>query len=355
MVSKRIQKKEADVVIVGSGPAGIIAARELARRGADVAVLERHATPGKKACAGGLTSKAWLLAGVDPKRSSSRAERFSRVLVHTKLGSVPVTSDGSSPMLITFDRKQWIERRLEELRDLGVRIYLGQRLRGIDGKAALTSSGPLGFGVLIGADGAASRVRRLIGLGTRLALKTLQMRVTRNALRHTDVDPDLPHVWFNPSRFGSGYAWAFPFGDEVRVGCGISNQVDERVHLRTEFPRWLGSLGIDPSKFRLEAGSINCDYQGHRFDNVYLVGDAAGLASPLTGEGIAQALVSGEEVAKEICDSAYRSPQIPLLAVQHRRTHDILTLPGVAWLYQAAPLLLKIPYTRAAVVQKYML
>ena len=83
--------------------------------------------------------------------------------------------------------------------------------------------------------------------------------------------------------------------------------------------------------------------------------DAAGLASPVTGEGIAQALISGAEVAREITEPGYRSGKIATLAARHRRTHDTLAQPLVCRaLYGLSPWLLGLKAVRERTLARYV-
>jgi geranylgeranyl reductase len=70
--------------------------------------------------------------------------------------------------------------------------------------------------------------------------------------------------------------------------------------LRENFHNWLAAKGIDISQARYRSAPINYDCRGLQFGNIFLVGEAGGFASGLTGEGIYQALVTGEEAAKII-------------------------------------------------------
>ncbi len=76
--------------------------------------------------------------------------------------------------------------------------------------------------------------------------------------------------------------------------------------LRENFHTWLSLQGIDTGDAVLESSPISYDYRGSRFGNIFLVGEAAGLGSGLSGEGINQALVSGQEVARMIMDPTYK-------------------------------------------------
>jgi flavin-dependent dehydrogenase len=79
-------------------------------------------------------------------------------------------------------------------------------------------------------------------------------------------------------------------------------------------------------KTRFEAARINIDYKGFVFGNRFLAGDAAGFASGLTGEGIYQALLSGEEIAKGILNSDYRYPGIKHILKIKNRQESILRI-----------------------------
>lgn len=343
-----------DALVVGCGPAGIAAARSLAERGARVVLVDRSLGPGGKACGGGLTRRAWPLARIDAARPLRGAETFARIRVRTALGEVALASEGA-PLLVTIDRLSWAADEIAALKDLGVDVRLGERLVGIRGHTALLLGGPLGFGALVGADGAGSRVRRLLGLPRGLVVRAWQVRLPRGTRFSTAVTTDAPTIWFAPLHVGGGYAWAFPCQEEVRLGMGASERMVEAGALKREFLRWLAELGVDLGGRRLQCGSIACGYAGHRFGRIFLAGDAAGLASPMTGEGICQALLSGAEVAREIAEPGYRSAVIGELAVRHRRTHDALAAPVIRLLSAAAPLLLRIPAIRQETLDRYVL
>ena len=152
----------------------------------------------------------------------------------------------------------------------------------------------------------------------------------------------------------NGYAWIFPFDDELRLGLSIPKRSTTTISPKRVFLRWLSRFPLGPESLTLESGTINCAYMGHRFGRIALAGDAAGLASPVTGEGIAQALVSGTEVAREIIDPTYRSAEIPKLARRHRRAAHTLALWGVDRLMTLAPLILRAPPIRRSTMERFI-
>jgi geranylgeranyl reductase len=341
-----------DVLVVGAGPAGIAAARELIGSGARVTLIDRHATPGGKPCGGGLTREAFELCGIDPA-SPRRSERaFDRLRVRGPTGRIELSHD--RPLIVMVDRPSWTARELDALGAAGCEVRLGERLVDLGSGFATTSQGRIGFEFLVGADGSASRVRRLLGLERGPAMRAWQLRVDPSAPALAAIGADRPSVWFDPARFGSGYGWLFPAAGEVRVGCGAPLGALGSGRLKAGFRSWLGELGLAAVGGRAQCATIACGYLGHRFGPVRLAGDAAGLASPVTGEGIAQALISGREVAREILDPAYRSDVIPRLAARHRRTHDTLAHPRIGKaLLGLAPLLLRLPGIRRAALRRF--
>ena len=112
-------------------------------------------------------------------------------------------------------------------------------------------------------------------------------------------------VWYtNPKKLGSGYAWLFPHAGFASIGIGALGSTVYIKNLISELNIFLDKVGL-PLTPKLEGATINCDYRGYKFDNFYLVGEAAGLVNIL-GEGIYPALLSGEEIAKTILDRNYQ-------------------------------------------------
>jgi len=339
-----------DVCVVGAGPAGLAAATALARGGARVVLLDRHPEPGTKACGGGITREGWGAAGLDAWEGSAGTRAFSSMEVCSRLGRAIV--DAGDAFVKVVDRVAWQGWLIRVAREAGCDVRLGERLLGFDNGRAQTDLGTIACGVIVGADGASSRVRRLLGLapGERVLARQVTVPPERAGSRPAD---DLPRVFFEPDLFGAGYGWSFPAPDGVRLGCGAPASGRSAGELRGSFHRWLGSLGVSREGLRERAGSIGCGYAGHRFGRVLLAGDAAGLASPVTGEGISQALESGAEVAREILEPGYRSGIIPALARRHRRTGELLAGPLGAPLFLAAGPLLRVPALRLEAVARY--
>ena len=112
----------------------------------------------------------------------------------------------------------------------------------------------------------------------------------------------------------------------MAVGCCCDPRIMDVQKLKTGFHAWLREKGIDPGDRSLEAYPIACDYRGVKFGHVFLAGEAAGMASAFTGEGIYQSLVSGQEVARMILDPAYDPVQLKEVLRYNRILERVLQL-----------------------------
>lgn len=310
-------------------------------------LLDRHARPGGKACGGGVTREGWALGGL----GGGGQYAFALLEVRSPLGSRVI--DAGVPFVEIVDRIAWQGRLIEEASAAGCEVRLGERLLGFEDGIARMETETVRADFLVGADGAASRVRRRLGIPSGAKVIAMQVTLSRDAAERAGLPPDRPAVFFDPARFESGYGWSFPAPDGIRLGCGAPSSAIGPGRLREAFRRWLADLGVAARRAEEAAGTIGCGYVGHRFGRVRLAGDAAGLASPVTGEGIGQALVSGAEVAREILEDGYRSEIIPALAKRHRRTAGVLATLVGSMLFRLAPAILSIPSVRVEAVRRY--
>jgi flavin-dependent dehydrogenase len=121
---------------------------------------------------------------------------------------------------------------------------------------------------------------------------------------------------------GGGYFWVFPHQDYTSVGAVAAKHVVRPATLRAYLAWCLEGLGLLRQGEPFEGATLEVDFRGLHFDGgVHLAGDAAGVPSSLTAEGIYSALLTGEEVARKILDPAYPSVRLNRW-LRVKRRHD---------------------------------
>ena len=285
-----------EVVIVGAGPGGLTCAQYLAEHGRKVLLLEQNSEIGPKVCAGGLTGHSIEHFRIPRDLFDYQ---FKEISLHTPLQS-RVFKLGE-PYTNTIDRKNLGQWQLRKLQKTSAKIRTNAKVNKIfKDHIIVNNSEEIRYKYLIGADGTNSLVRRFVGLKTKNLVIAIQYIVPGDTYKKFEM-------FLAPKLFSVGYAWIFPHKGYASIGCGCEPSVFSSKELMANFEIWLKQRNIDISKAKYEAFPISYDYQGYKFGNVYLIGDAAGLASGLTGGGIHQAMVSGEEAAKSIINKDYVS------------------------------------------------
>lgn len=287
-----------DVVIVGAGPAGAIAAYHLARSGRRVLILERERLPRYKPCGGGVTAKALreLPFPIDAivEREVCDADIWFGAdrVIHVRGEQI-----GKMVMRAAFD-EHIVRRALEagaELRD-GLRV-LG--VRSSDAHMSVeTDAGVVGARCVIGADGANSVVRKTAGLGGHGAWGV----AIEAEIDVADEVADSQTVVFDFRAVPSGYAYVFPKARHLSVG--VYTMLPALQGLRAHLDAYVsGNAALRGGRVRsivghrVPLGRVSGPLQQR---GVLLAGDAAGLGEPLWGEGIYYALTSGRIAAETI-------------------------------------------------------
>jgi flavin-dependent dehydrogenase len=286
------------IVILGAGPAGARAAERLASLGEHVLLLDPK-VPWEKPCGGGLTPTLF-----------DEIPELEEVIPDTRrIDRVRVELSPEQGFSVDLDRPIRIisRRRLGEwLLERAVRAgaeHLPIRVKAITRRAGdwslETDAGRMEASFLVGADGAASLVRRVVA-----PTFTVDLSPTRVAYpRGGGPTPDLMVLRFFEDV--PGYLWDFPRPDHRSVGMMVPASTLRRPALDREVDAYRRSSEAEPEAAVARAGAvIGTGLLGHGdFYHVVgadyaLLGDAAGLADPLTGEGIQNALRSADLFAR---------------------------------------------------------
>lgn len=307
-----------DALIIGGGPAGSSCAWQLSQQGMDVMVMDKASFPRDKVCAGWITPAVLQVLQLDPlvyvrERTLQPISAFRTGLIH---GDDLVTR---YPATVSYGiRRAEFDDYL--LARSGARLNLGQALKSIERRGSQwIINGCITTPMLIGAGGHFCPVARFLGakLGTGEAAVTAQeieFEMTPAEFGECQARPDTPELYFCQDL--KGYGWVFRKGNHLNIGLGRENAQHLPEELRS-FCAFLKERGRIPQ-------SIPEKFHGHAYllyghaprklmdDGVLLVGDAAGLAYPQSGEGIRPAVESGLMAAATILEARndYRSQKL---------------------------------------------
>jgi flavin-dependent dehydrogenase len=312
-------------LVLGAGPAGLRAAQVLAQAGRDVLVLEKHTEVGPKTCAGGLTAKTMreLEALGLPRDATLRS------VGHVAFaGGRAVALDAEATVVHTISRRDLGRIQLDWTRSAGALVRTGSPVTAIDlaARTVTVAGHPIRWTHLVGADGADSAVRRALGLPSPREYFAAEYNVPGIRLEPLRVECD-------PAELANGYFWIFPHARYTSLGAVAPKHLVAPSAVRRYLDRRLGKLGVDPGSAPFEGATLEVEYRGCHFPGgVHLAGDAAGVVSSLTAEGIYAAIVTGEEVARRILDPVAPTPKTARW-LRTKRRHDALA----RWLARSGP------------------
>ena len=295
--------KQYDVAVVGSGPAGATAARELALQGVSVALLEKEVLPRHKVCGGGIVFRARAMLDFDIS-PVVRSECHSATLSLAKSG-VTFKATRDDPIVSMVMRSEFDQLLVEKACSAGAELLeeccVESALFQDEAVELQTSHGKIRAKFIIAADGATSTMARLAGW-KRLDRLTpaLECELSVSA---SDYERFGDSARFDFDMPANGYGWVFPKGDHLGVGIGGFGPGDCKADLKKELRAYLHKLQLSlPEQQKVYGYVIPLlpRQGGFARRRVFLVGDAAGLADPMSAEGISGAIISGRLAASAL-------------------------------------------------------
>jgi len=374
-----------DAVIIGGGPAGSTCAGRLRAAGMNVLILDRKAFPRDKTCAGWVTPQVFETLGIDPQAYATDAVAGSSTSTAECAGPrtlQPITGFksgliGGAPIETHYGRiVSYGIRRCEFdhylLAQSGVATQLGTAFKSCERQnGGWVINGEIKTPLLIGAGGHFCPVARMQGAraiegASVVAAQEIEFAPDPADLERCGALGEVPELYFCPDL--KGYAWCFRKGAYLNIGLGRVNGERISEHI-AEFCRYLR-----------EIGSVTCDipksFHGHAYqlyerteprladDGLLLIGDAAGLAYPQSGEGIRPAVESAifaaDAVKGAAGDYSLAHLQSYCAAVRERfgaprRRTSADWLPA-SWLrFAAARLMTNHAFTRNVVINRWFL
>lgn len=312
---------DTDLLVIGAGPAGSIAAWE-AKRAAprlDVVLLERDAVVGQPVrCAEGV-GDAGLREFADPDGAPWVARKITRVIFIAPDDTEVKVAERDVGWIL--DRTRFDAFLAERAGATGVEVRVGTEAAGMtrerDGRWHVRTRGPDGDAVcrarvVIGADGVEAMVGRWAGLDTRVPARDMES-CAQYVLEYGQgmpcpFDPDAIYLQFGRDVAPGGYAWLFPKGPRVaNVGLGLVALRADGRNARQYLDAWIARRYSSAARTGATVGGVivHTTIKRTYADGVLVAGDAAHMINPLSGGGIVNAMkagrLAGRVAARAIC------------------------------------------------------
>ncbi len=321
-----------DVLIVGGGPAGSSCAWALRESGIDVAIIDRKDFPRDKTCAGWVTPAVMQTLNID-LQDYAQGRTIQPILGFRTgiIGGEEVENHYEEPVSYGIRRCEFDHYLLQRS---GVTFHPGVNLKSmqrIDSRWRINDT--FETDLLIGAGGHFCPVARELGnrcdpQASVVRAQEIEFLASNEDLAEGTITADTPELFFCEDL--KGYGWCFRKGDYLNIGLGRTEADSLSQHVN-EF-----------CTFLKERGKITCDisekFHGHAYqlyelitpqlvgESILLIGDAAGLAYPQSGEGIRPAVESGL-IAAEIIRQTGGKPSADDLQVYAARIRERLGKP----------------------------
>lgn len=298
--------KTYDLAIIGSGPSGASAAFEAAKNGLKTVIIEKELLPRYKTCGGGFVFRGRKNMPFD---ITSAVEReFFNLDIRFDDKQLALNTVRKHPIISMVMRDEFDFLMVQKAQELGVELLQGEKLTGLDFQneytTLTTSNQKIQAKFIIAADGALSPTAKLAGWEeSRKMCPALEYEIK---VPEEDFERLSTSARFDMDVIPFGYGWSFPKKNHLSVGVVNFFKTKKSIDLKTYYRDYLKMLGITEVLEEQAHGfiiPIIPRKDGFVKHNVFLIGDAAGFADPLTAEGISNAIYSGKLAVRAIVES----------------------------------------------------
>lgn len=291
-----------DVAIIGSGPAGASAALKLAESGISAVIIEKETLPRYKTCGGGFVFRGRKNMPFDI--SSVVDREFKKINIYFDKADIHLTSEREEPIISMIMRDDFDNLITQKAKELGVTLLENHTLKDMTFGERITlhtSQGDVQAKFVIAADGALSRTAKMTGWEeTRHLIPALEYEVE---VLPEDFERLSKEVRFDFDAVPLGYGWSFPKKNHLSIGVASTGRT--KIDLKKHYRDYLVTLGIHEvvsEEFHGFQIPVSPRTDGYVRKNVFLVGDAAGFADPVTAEGISNAILTGVMAAESLIE-----------------------------------------------------
>lgn len=298
---------ETDILVVGAGPSGSLAAKEAALRGANVLLIDRKSEIGSpKRCAEGVSKEGLKELGIKPdprwiarELDGVRLVSPDNTNVFLDTSTIPIPEAG-----YILERKVFDKHMAMDAARAGAEIMIktnAKSLKRIDDGFIIKADHmgepiEIKAKIIIAADGPESRIGRMAGLKCNTPAEHMESCV-QFEMAGVDMVNNQDISLFFGSVAPGGYVWIFPKGDDIaNVGIGVlKSKTDKSAydHLVEFIKTCPETKNAQPVEINVGGDPVDGLMSDRVGDNILVVGDAAGFVNPLTGGGINSALESG--------------------------------------------------------------
>ena len=291
-----------DVVVVGGGPAGSMAAWEAAKGGASVCMLEKDRDIGYPVRCGEAAGESGIKQFADIQ-DSWVAERITGAKLISPSGTF-ADVDFASESGFILNRRIFDYDLSRYAANDGAEVYTKAYVKNVlinDDQVNGVVLDHLGeekeikAKIIIGADGLTSRVGRWAGMKTQVRMKDMESAV-QYSVSNVNIEPNKMIMYVGKNHAPGGYLWIFPKGDSfANIGIGISGKYSKQKSAKEYLDEFMAREFPDAAILTTMCGGVPCGkpMKNPITNGLMLVGDAAHQINPMTGGGIVSGMKAG--------------------------------------------------------------